>query len=109
MRVPRPDELGALLFEYRRQRSSPRTDHELAQVLAYEVPEPEGELVLGLLASKLAEGGAELGTSGFRGACVPGSLLHGGLSGLSPENPLGVGLTATSNFNRDRDYVTPSP
>nr|MDQ3370486.1 hypothetical protein [Myxococcota bacterium] len=24
---------------------------------------------------------------------------------LSPENPLGVGLTATSNFNRDRDYA----
>jgi len=25
---------------------------------------------------------------------------------LSLENPLGVGLTATSNFNRDRDYAT---
>jgi len=24
---------------------------------------------------------------------------------LSLENPLGVGLTATSNFNRDRDYA----
>jgi len=25
---------------------------------------------------------------------------------LSLENPLGVGLTATSNFNRDRDYAS---
>jgi hypothetical protein len=26
-----------------------------------------------------------------------------------PENPLGVGLTATSIFNRDRDYDQPLP
>ena len=35
-------------------------------------------------ASEFAQGGAELGTSDFRGGRLPGNLLHGGLSGFEP-------------------------
>ncbi len=83
VRVPPPRDVGAFLFEHGDQRLGPRGDHERAKVLADEDPEFQCELSIGLVAREIAERRAEL-RSVFRWSCLPGSLLHGGLSGFEP-------------------------
>ena len=89
VRVPRSDELRALVLQHGADRGGACGDHELAEVSADQVSERE-------LRDRFY----------FLELLLPGSVLHGGPSGKRPENSLGVGWTATSIFNRDRDYAS---
>ena len=78
MRVPLPDELGALLLEHGRQRGGAGADHEVAEMTAYKVLEPECKLRVGLLSGGLAERGAVVGRAASVGWVFPAVFFIGG-------------------------------
>jgi len=83
--VPRSHELRPLVLEHGADRGGAGDDHELAEVRADQVSKRE-------LRDRFY----------FLELLLPGSVLHGA---KRPENPVGVGWTATSIFNRDWDYA----